>query len=552
MLSERAKGIIYAMLKVRYGSGMASKYLSSLNSTQLGELKQQLHLKQNGECYICEEPIDFDLNEVDIDHIMPTNLGGKDEPNNFGLTHSSCNREKQDSNLEVARIINRFKRLEKETIDTKKTLPDLSNILNKVDGSKYPLKYKIDNNKIKYSFPELGDNTLYESAIYSDKLSGIKYFFIDAPLEYVYHDELGLNPRKLSDNVIKLVKEFYNRRPQLHIGLARLDTSKDSKLFIFDGQHKAAAQILLGSRRLPFRVFIDPNPELLALTNERAGTVLRQVAFDKSVQRQMGSTLLTWKIEALQKDKGLSSDDYSFSEADLVAHFRGEGREIKKFVLDFVRRKIIDDQENKLIDYINMGGREREKPLSYSTVEKTFYSLFIYGDMLDIRPFFNAQRDNEMTQIVKLMNLIQEEIMKGFDFNIGSFKIEETVRQINEGKSNAVIPDNHLRAYRLAKEEIIFNWLKMVKQVIQMYFSNLGEIVDENKLFQEKFDDRLWSNIKNLLRNIYNLPIWADRDRTHLFSKKDYGYWQEIFRTGKSPDNIQVLNEGLNIINMIK
>lgn len=85
-----------------------------------------------------------------------------------------------------------------------------------------------------------------------------------------------------------------------------------------------------------------------------------------------------------------------------------------------------------------------------------------------------------------------------------------------------------------------------------MYFSNLGRIIDEDKLFQEKFDDRLWNNIRNLLKNLNDLPIWTDRDRTHLFSKKEYGYWQEILRTGKSPDNIQVLNEGVNIVEMIK
>ena len=124
-------------------------------------------------------------------------------------------------------------------------------------------------------------------------------------------------------------------------------------------------------------------------------------------------------------------------------------------------------------------------------------------------------------------------------------------QQTTEGSNNEVIPDNHLKAYRLAKEEILFNWLKLVKQVIQMYFLNLGVPVNEDKLFEEKFDDRLWSNIRILLRNIYNLPIWSDRDRTHLFSKKDYGYWEEIFKTGKSPDNIQVLNQGLNIITMI-
>lgn len=119
-------------------------------------------------------------------------------------------------------------------------------------------------------------------------------------------------------------------------------------------------------------------------------------------------------------------------------------------------------------------------------------------------------------------------------------KLEENIRKIKEGRSNDVIPDKHLIAFRLAKEEIMFNWLKMTKQVIIMYLSNLGRPFDDEKLFQEKFDDQLWNNIRTLLKNLTELPLWIDRDRSYLFSKKDYGYWQEVFKTGKSPDGTKV------------
>jgi len=48
----------------------------------------------------------------------------------------------------------------------------------------------------------------------------------------------------------KLVKEFYNKRPQLHVALAWAETGSGGRtaIRIFDGQHKAAAQILLGVR----------------------------------------------------------------------------------------------------------------------------------------------------------------------------------------------------------------------------------------------------------------------------------------------------------------
>jgi hypothetical protein len=81
------------------------------------------------------------------------------------------------------------------------------------------------------------------------------------------------------------------------------------------------------------RVFINPDIDILLTTNTNAGTTLHQVAFDKSVQRHLGSALYIDRIQRFQKDTGRNEEDFTFSERDLLKYFRGESREIKRYIL---------------------------------------------------------------------------------------------------------------------------------------------------------------------------------------------------------------------------
>ncbi len=144
---------------------------------------------------------------------------------------------------------------------------------------------KVDGDRFTYRLGAIGDNTLRTVPLYTDALSGMKYFFALLPIAYLHHDD-RINPRNIGPNLSKLLSEFHKRRPQLHVSLGWITTGVGAdEIKVFDGRHKATAQVLLGARELPIRVFVDPDPEVLLVANTNAGTTLRQVAFDKSVQR---------------------------------------------------------------------------------------------------------------------------------------------------------------------------------------------------------------------------------------------------------------------------
>lgn len=536
---------------------MASNYLSRLSSTDRDNLIKQLWDIQNGKCFITEDEIDLELHKdvLDIDHVVPSKLGGKDDPSNFALTFSSANRSKQASDLKLARILHQFKKVQDTIQESHDRNPNLDDIIKLKGGSKYPLKFRRENGNMLFSLGKTGESEIIKSPIYKDELSGLEYFFSVLPLDYIFHDD-KINPRTIGANISKLIDEFYYGNPQLHIQLGWINISEnnESKVKIFDGQHKAAAQVMLGAKKIPVRVFINPDEDLIIKTNFRAGTVLRQVAFDKSIQRHLGNTLYIDRVERYQNERGLEPDNLNFSERELTNYFKGESRELKRYILDSVRDAVTRNPENKLMEFVDLGGRAKEKPISYSSIEKTFYSFFIYQDLLDTPISLKLEegtnpRSLEKAQIVTLMNIIAEEIfIEKFDLEIGTSRIE------NKIQNNEDVPLEHVRAFRMGKEEIMYNWLKFLSQIVQSHFISQGKPVDEKKLFQYQFSDTLWINIRNYIKNISLLPLWTNNalSSTVFGGKQNYQFWHTIFTTGSSPQGVQVLVQPINLLELQK
>ena len=172
---------------------------------------------------------------------------------------------------------------------------------------------------------------------------------------------------------------------------------------------------------------------------------------------------------------------------------------MRRYILDAVRDAITHHPDNKLKDYIEFGGKGKERPLSYSSVEKTFYSFFIYGDVLETPLNHRMEEDEnprelEKEQIQKLMNVVADKVYAGKnDPAIGTARIEN---QIQKGVD---VSEGHLRAFRLSREEILYAWLRLIRQIVQNYFITIGKPIQEDKLFQYRFPEPLWDSIENFV-----------------------------------------------------
>lgn len=517
------------------------------------ELIARLFQIQGGLCFIGEEPLDLATDKVEIDHIIPRAKGGKDDENNYALTCEFHNRNKSDSDLRIARCMARYDRIKQKYSDQGPNRPNLGDFLVEMGGARFEITAHETPTHLEYSFPDLGI-ARQTAPIYRDKLSGMASVFLELPIEYVFHDE-RINPRAVGVRLRGLVEEFLDGRPQLHIALAWGElTNGKIRAQVFDGQHKAVAQMLLGNHRILIRLFLNPDVNVLLQANTNAGTTLRQVAFDKATQRYLGSQIFWEKVDEYRKVTSRAEDDLSFSEQELLRFFKGEHREIRRYIVDDIRISVIHHPLNRLKAYVEFGGRGQEKPLSYSTIEKTFFSLFIHKEPLVVPMNYRLEigenpRDLEKQQIVELMNIVAEEIFEGrYDFDIGADKVEEKVRK---GEN---IPDAHLRATRMSREEVVYNWLRYVHNLIKRYYLMRGEIVEDDELFQRKFPPELWTLIRKLVRNLAALPVWVNHSlsSTVFGGKQNYEFWKIIFETGKTQAGLQVLAKPLNLDDLIQ
>ncbi|HDN83588.1 MAG TPA: HNH endonuclease [Candidatus Altiarchaeales archaeon] len=509
---------------------MPSRVFESYSEEKKKEIIRKLLKIQDNKCLFCDGTIDdsciMDLNEFfkkyEIDHIKPLTEGGRDDDSNWGILHKECNKKKGAKPLFLAKRLYKFKK-DRESLGEEFTL---GKVLEIHGINSQPILIKIKEDYAEVKFHDYGKEKIVKTPILEDPTgTPFSSIFISLPITCIYHDS-DLNPRPIGENATKLIEEFYeeNSHPQLHVCLARMEEVgtendyKKVKILLFDGQHKAVAQIYNERRYLLLRIFVKGDKETLKETNWRAHTDLRQIEFFRSIAARVGSGLFAEKFKEYLEKPGKPKSEASFINS--LPYIERE--KIKKEFLSWLKHGILhpkefdpESEDNLMTPYIEEEkSRKRDKPISYDAFEKTFIKLFVYNKPAEeeINPESEEYfRIVERKNVVKLMSMIAEKVLiNKFDNKIGAHKLEERLRKGEE------IPEPHIKAYRIFRPKTFEVWCEVLKDAIVYLLKIKGKLTDayakQGKIFWSEIDKSEWEEIGKKLDRIFNHKVWLSKN----------------------------------------
>lgn len=494
----------------------------SLPKEEKEKVMERLSSFQNAKCFLCEEPLGtLTLENLEVDHIIPTTDGGRDDESNWALLHKECNRKKGAKPLLLAKRLYKFEK-DKRSFGEDFKLGKVLEIFRGTDECELKIKF-LDENTVEILYKnEKGVEINKRLPISEDPSeSGFKSIFVTLPIDYIFHDA-ELNPRPISEKDANLIEEFYYKNPQLHVCLCRIDELgeegdyKRVRVLLFDGQHKAVAQIYNERKYLPLRIFLKYDKEKLKTVNFRAHTELVQMEFFRSITAEVGSGLFADKFkEYLNKHTSESVSERKFFKS-IDSH--KEREELKKHFLLWLEHNILHPQgkENKMTRFIEAEKtRERQKPISYDSFKKTFIKFFVYKDFAEepitSTEYFNYLRFVERDNLVKLMSIIAEKVLVGkFDEKIGAHKLEESIRK------GTKVPSEHVKAYRIFRPKVFEVWCEILSEAIKAFLKFRGKLsegyVKEGKILWCKIDEDDWNVIEKMVDRIINHKLWETKD----------------------------------------
>lgn len=448
---------------------------------QVTESEKQAILAVHGmKCFIDGHPIESE-EDLQFEHIHPYAEDGASTPDNVAPACRRHNREKGTMSLSEYRDRLGLKRFFEGV--KKRWLDDLLRDRLGEAGFAQRLPVERGSDSIKLFL----DEGAVEVQLQVCPATGESYFFANMPARHLSND-LDLQPRSLEPERLWELYRHLRTHTQLAPSVGRL---VGDRVLLFDGQHKAAAQVWAGRPKVDCKIYLEPDVRRLKETNLTAHDKLRQMPFYTSTLMEKYADMAHEDWQSFLEAPG------SKTEAAFMQFIRNRASLSKAEALKRIRavlyRDILEHPDNRFRDYITEENKGRQNPITMYRLEKTFFSEFLTPPPLeDEFESENYHRDEERENLVFLFNLIVDKALDG---------------KWNPERADA----EHKKASRLFSAGALRAWVPFLRDAVAPALQ-LFRAEDRRRIFYRSLDENQKSVVEQLVERLLSHKVWVDPD----------------------------------------
>ena len=445
----------------------------------LDEKEKAQLLKTSTTCYICEKSLKgYDKDEIEYDHIYNFADGHPQIISNFAPVHASKDSRKLNCHKEKGQ---KSPITYKEEIRIKDKLSQIKGLGDLCPSAiQSVIKIQKGHKEIEYNGKNL---PLYNQIVNG---SNNYYFYDEIAIKYIENDE-QIQLRPLGPNILPLI---FNLKDSIQLlpSLGRLD-KLTSTIKIFDGQHKAVAQIIGNNRDyIQCIVFVDADIKALQEVIYQAHSSFVQQKYNKNHIESKLASIFKNNIEAYRKRIG--DPKASFTESQILISENRAKR--NQFILSAIIEEI-KSHSNFISEYVAPTKKDQKmQPMIWQSLEKII-TLFCNTEPVSVSSDdkFNYRNDE-----IKNIAFILEQIK--------TFAIED------KWNPNNPTSENHKLARTYFYKMAFNNWVKILANALKLaYEIKTGESMNQPICYRPEFDTATRKQFEKIIKKLFEHPLWV-------------------------------------------
>ena len=434
-------------------------------------------------CYICGMTLDgYDPSEIEYDHIYAYADGYSQDISNFAPIHASRSQDRLNCHAAKGR---KSPYEYKEELRIRKEMEGIRGLRDLCPAAK-PLDIEAD---FQHRQVRVGTSIV---PLYTQRLDGVDhwYFFHEISVRNIENDD-KIQLRPLEDKIYPLISSL-RHSVQLLPSLGRLDL-EERKVRIFDGQHKAVAQIVGNKREsIPCIVFLNPDVDALRVTVFEAHTTFLQQRYKRSHIDDKLAVIYAERIADFRSAVGNALAPYT--ERDILRH------DSRAQVRQFIRASIIAELKNShdFVDrYVAIDRNEQRgpqaKPMIWQSLERFVDTLCLVEPVDKPSDDPLNYREEELDNTRFILDCIEESLVRG--------------------KWNASVPDSeqHKLSRNYFYEKTFGVWLNRLAYAMRHAYDLMrGRAAAAPLCYQEPYSPEMKHLFRRIFERLATHGVWLN------------------------------------------